>query len=400
VVTAAHKGGDGGPARSGRSVVWDHDAIHCGVLVVDADGVITQVNRPMAEMIGAPADAVLGLRIDESGDWMGRFFFEDGSPIAEEDLPIMRALRSGQPITDLVIGVLPEGSSEPRWVLLSVTPLHGDDATVVGLVATVTEITAQKRAETLLASTAAELHGVIHALPDLYFHLDAEGLVVDYHIGQGFDVHVGPEALIGRRPAEFLPPEIRGGARKAYAEARLSGNIVVFEAASEIDGEVVHHEFRFVALPGGEMVVIIRDITTQRRAEAALSASEERYRTMFERSKAGVFLYDTDLIVTECNEAFTRHTGMPREYFDDLDLLSLHDQRIVPALRRALDGEFGSYAGDYSPTVGGHGGSIVLSTQPLYGEHEEVTGGMAILVSMTGPDGAVVGWPVSRGPES
>jgi PAS domain-containing protein len=376
------------PPASGR-VLWDHDAIACGVLVVDGDGVITEINDLMTDKIGAPAEVVIGRRIDESGDWLGAFFYEDGSPIPPEELPIMRAMRTGQPIRDLVIGVLVDPGAEPRWTLLSVTPLTGDDGVVTGAVATVTEITAQKRAEALLARTAAELHGVIHALPDLYFHLDEQGLVVDYHIGEGFDVHVEPEALVGRRPAEFLPLEMRGGARKAYAEARLSGSTVVFEAESEIDGGTAHHEFRFVALPGGEMVVIIRDVTDQRAAEKAVRRSEERYRMMFERSTFGLFLFDTDLVVTECNESFVRSTGAPREYFDGLDLLSLHDQRIIPALRASLAGEVGHYSGEYRPTGSGNGGSISLLSQPLFGAGGEVTGGIGILASMVVDDSIV-----------
>lgn len=362
-------------------VEWDHHSIACGVLVVDAGGIIAEVNQAMAAMMGTPIDVAVGLRVDESGDWIGRFFYEDGSPISADELPIMRTLQTGRAVDGLVIGVLPVGEDDPRWTLLSVTPLTGPDGTLRGAVATVTEITAQKRAEALLARTAAELHGVIHALPDLFFHLDAEGFVVDYHTGDGFDVQVEPEALVGRRPAEFLPSEVRGDARRAYAEARLSGQTVVFEAASEVEGETSHYEFRYVALPAGEMVVIVRDVTSQRRAEEALRASEERYRSMFQRSLAGALVFDTEFVVTEVNDAFVAQTGMPREYFEGLDLLSLQDQRLLPTLRKALAGESGVYRGEYSPTGDDRGGTVVVWAQPLVDAGGTVTGGLGILVS-------------------
>jgi diguanylate cyclase (GGDEF)-like protein/PAS domain S-box-containing protein len=52
-----------------------------------------------------------------------------------------------------------------------------------------------------------------------------------------------------------------------------------------------------------------RDVTERRRAEAALHAAAERYRTLFERNLAGVFRTSTAGGIVECNDAFARILG-------------------------------------------------------------------------------------------
>ncbi len=56
-------------------------------------------------------------------------------------------------------------------------------------------------------------------------------------------------------------------------------------------------------------VLIARDVRARKRAEAALRESEERYRTLFERNQAGVFLTSIAGVILDCNDAFARILG-------------------------------------------------------------------------------------------
>jgi len=81
-----------------------------------------------------------------------------------------------------------------------------------------------------------------------------------------------------------------------------------------------------VRLDGGEIthfIAIKVDATERRQALAALRASEERYRTMFENNLAGVF-HASPRRLLDCNEALCQMLGYNREELAALDLRCLY----------------------------------------------------------------------------
>jgi|GEM_PF-1243799 len=69
----------------------------------------------------------------------------------------------------------------------------------------------------------------------------------------------------------------------------------------------------------------VRDITEIKRAEEALRASEEKYRSIFESIKDGIYLTSVDGKVLDVNNAFGEMLGYTLEELFDLDTVSLYN---------------------------------------------------------------------------
>ena len=130
-----------------------------------------------------------------------------------------------------------------------------------------------------------------------------------------------PEALVGRRVVDLVPPEGRAEVRGRIEQNRpdVYTSLVLRRDGSSFPAEV---HGRPMPLGGRTVrVTAIRDVTEQRRAEAALRRSEARYRLLarnandiiFQSTPDGVFTYASPacraMLGYEPEELVGRHTA-------------------------------------------------------------------------------------------
>ena len=70
--------------------------------------------------------------------------------------------------------------------------------------------------------------------------------------------------------------------------------------------------------------------------EEFVRTSEERYRLLLNYSPVGIFHYDTDLIITYCNNRLADILQSSTEHIIGLDIKLLNDQTLPPILRKAF----------------------------------------------------------------
>jgi transcriptional regulator with PAS, ATPase and Fis domain len=70
---------------------------------------------------------------------------------------------------------------------------------------------------------------IFQAFPDLLFHLDQEGRIVDYIAGNPSTLYTTPENFLGHKMVEVLPDDVAGLFAHAIARTIKSGQISSLE---------------------------------------------------------------------------------------------------------------------------------------------------------------------------
>ncbi|RLB07429.1 MAG: hypothetical protein DRG59_06430 [Deltaproteobacteria bacterium] len=110
-----------------------------------------------------------------------------------------------------------------------------------------------------------------------------------------------------------------------------------------------------------------------------LMLSKNKYKTLFEQSPAGIFVFDTDLRVVECNQSICNMIGAPKEALLGINLRELRHKEIIPHIEAALKGQRSKYYGLYEATT--TDAKIWSSTTlaPMYNKDGEIIGGIGIV---------------------
>lgn len=171
--------------------------------------------------------------------------------------------------------------------------------------------------EQRLTKIAANLPGTIYQ-----FHLDAAGRGrVPYSSAGIIDVYGAEPAVVRDDAAPLfaaIHPEDRPAVEAAIAESRATMRPWINEhrVLHPVRGEIwVSGHAMPERLPDGGTLWhgFITDVTARKQAEAALQASEERYRSVVAAMAEGILIRDSTGHFIDCNPAAERILGQPRE---------------------------------------------------------------------------------------
>lgn len=119
------------------------------------------------------------------------------------------------------------------------------------------------------------------------------------------------------------------------------------------------------------------------KATNALALSNEYSETIFREAPAGIFYYDTDLIIIDSNAEMMDILAISKEKMIGLEMEHLPDKSLDEALRAPLSGVKGYYEGPYKTMVNKLDLWITLKTSPMHDAARNIIGGVAIVTDIS-----------------
>ena len=209
-----------------------------------------------------------------------------------------------------------------------------------------------------LRKSEARYRALAEAISQAVWHWDPTSLAGQFESTQHWWEEVTgqtPEQQQGTGWFESIHPDDRERARAAWDASMATGEPYRVEyRILARSGEVRSVLSRAVAVrgPAGEIrewVGSLIDVTEQRRAEEALRASEEKYRSLFESTSDAVLIGDAGGTYVDANLAAAEMLGTPLERL----IGSHYSQYIDPAWQEIADEverslrETGRWAGEF-----------------------------------------------------
>jgi len=290
-----------------------------GVIYQNADGMITSANPAAEKILGLSFDQMKG-KTSMNARW--KMITEDGKEMPGSEHPAMIALRTGQKVGSVTIGVFVPEREEYVWLLISAIPLFnlGEDKPYE-VYTTFDDITERKRAEDALRESEKFIKTVMDHLPIGIAVNSVEPAVEFSYMNDNFPkiYRTTREALANPDvfwDVVYEDPEFRQKLKKRVENDCASGNPEQMQwqdipFARNGKGPF-YISARNIPIHGTKMMIsTVWDGTERKLAEDRLKAGEQRLSMTLNSIGDAVISTDIDGKIIRMNPVAEKLTGWP-----------------------------------------------------------------------------------------
>ncbi|HVR86707.1 MAG TPA: ATP-binding protein [Planctomycetota bacterium] len=129
-----------------------------------------------------------------------------------------------------------------------------------------------------LLARNSEMLTMFRAFPDLFFRLDPQGTILDCNANRISDLAAPQESLRGRQIQTAFPEPLGREIENTIRRVAETGQVASLEYPLTVPSGKKYWEARIMRIVGGELLMIVRDITERLEVQEALRHSEEKLR--------------------------------------------------------------------------------------------------------------------------
>ena len=231
---------------------------------------------------------------------------------------IRRAMESREKGTYEQRFLLPDGST--GHYVSTFQGKYDDSGNLTSIVGTIQDITERKRAMEALSASEEKYYYMFANNPQVMWIYDLETLAF-LEVNSAAVLHYGytKEEFLSMTLKDIRPQEDIDALMKDVELTRRTYNPAGEWRHLKKNGELMHVEIISHSIKYKDRQarhVMITDITERKRAEEALSASEVRYRRLFEAARDGILILDAETgMVVDVNPFLIDMLGYSREQF-------------------------------------------------------------------------------------
>ena len=242
------------------------DGMKDGMIVLDANRRIVDMNNAVKEMLGISMD----------GDLIGK-------PIGEVLSPWPHLIQNYRYVNDAQDEITLGTGEAQRWFEMNLSTLRDENKLMLGQVITIRDITRRKRAEILLYENEARFRQIVENANDLIYRVDIDGRI-SYANPAVLRVlgYYEEKDVLGKHYLELAAPQMRHKAKRTYEHQLLSKTASTYSEfpAVATDGHEIWFGQNVQLIFEGEEVVgfqaLARDITAIKEAQDALRLARDQ----------------------------------------------------------------------------------------------------------------------------
>ncbi len=298
----------------------------------------------------AAADRILGV---DNSLFLGKTLEEAFPPLADTEIPnrYRIAARDG-------LGWQTEQVDYEHESIRGAFEVYAFQTAPMRMAAMFVDITERKRIDDELRASAQRLALHVRNTPLGVIEWTVDRVAVAWNTAAERIFGYSREEAIGKRTEEFLVPEharadvarlwadlvaLRGGTRSTNENLDKAGETLICEWYNT---PLVDSENRVFGVAS-----LVQDVTAQRRAEAALRASEERYRLLAENATDVIWSMDLAGRLTYVSPSVERISGYTPEEMLNMSIEDYSDAASAERMRALIRTELEKPKGERLPSI-------------------------------------------------